>query len=82
MSLKTAFFPKRQMKLMKFIEDSARFFDCQFIISTHSPFFLAMHGAKIYNLDENPIQVKRWTELENLRIYYEFFKKYESEFGV
>ncbi|WP_246565507.1 AAA family ATPase [Tissierella carlieri] len=75
-------FPKRQMKLMKFIEDSARFFDCQFIISTHSPFFLAMHGAKIYNLDENPIQVKRWTELENLRIYYEFFKKYESEFGV
>ncbi|MSU01128.1 AAA family ATPase [Tissierella pigra] len=72
--------PKRQMELMKFIEDSARFFKCQFIISTHSPFLLAMAEAKIYDLDENPVVVKKWTELENVRTYYEFFKKYESEF--
>ena len=72
--------PKRQMELMKFIEDSARFFNCQFIISTHSPFFLAMAGAKIYDLDENPVAVKKWTGLENVRTYYEFFKKYEGEF--
>ena len=72
--------PKRQIELTKFIEDSARFFGCQFIISTHSPFILAMHGAKIYDLDENPVNVKKWTELENVRAYYEFFKKYESEF--
>ena len=72
--------PKRQIELMKFIEDSARFFDCQFIVSTHSPFLLAMRGAKIYDLDENPVDVKRWTELENVRIYYDFFKRYENEF--
>ncbi|MEL7568163.1 MAG: AAA family ATPase [Dehalobacterium sp.] len=72
--------PKRQMELMSFIEDSARFFGCQFIISTHSPFLLAMRGAKIYNLDENPVNIKRWTELENVRIYYDFFKRYENEF--
>ena len=72
--------PKRQIELMKFIEDSARFFGCQFIISTHSPFLLAMHGAKIYDLDENPVDVKRWTELENVRTYYDFFKKHEIEF--
>ena len=72
--------PKRQIELTKFIEESARFFGCQFIISTHSPFILAMHGAKIYDLDENPVNVKKWTELENVRTYYEFFKKYESEF--
>lgn len=72
--------PIRQMELVKFIEDSARFFGCQFIISTHSPFLLAMRGAKIYDLDENPVGVKRWTELENVRTYYEFFKKYEHEF--
>ena len=72
--------PNLQMELMKFIEDSARFFGCQFIISTHSPFLLAMHGAKIYDLDENPVDVKRWTELENVRTYYEFFKRYEKEF--
>lgn len=72
--------PKRQMELVKFIEDSARFLGCQFIISTHSPFLLAMRGAKIYDLDENPVDVKIWTELENVRTYYEFFKRYENEF--
>lgn len=72
--------PKRQMELMEFIEDSARFSGCQFIISTHSPFLLAMQGAKIYDLDENPVDVKRWTELENVRTYYEFFKRYKNEF--
>jgi len=72
--------PKRQMELMNFIEESARFLRCQFIISTHSPFMLAMKGAKIYDLDENPVDVKRWTELENVRTYYDFFKMYEKEF--
>lgn len=68
------------MKLMDFIEDFVRFFGCQFIISTHSPFLLAMRGAKIYDLDENPVDIKRWTELENVRIYYDFFKLHNSEF--
>lgn len=72
--------PKRQMELVSFIEDSTRFFGCQFIISTHSPFLLAMRGAKIYNLDEKPANIKRWTELENVRIYYEFFKRHGDEF--
>lgn len=72
--------PKRQMELMSFLEDSARFFGCQFIISTHSPFLLAMRGAKIYNLDQNPVSIEKWTELENVRTYYEFFKAHEKEF--
>ena len=72
--------PGRQSELVKFIEDSARFFGCQFTISTHSPFILAMKGAKIYDLDEDPVDVKRWTQLENVRVYYDFFKKREAEF--
>lgn len=72
--------PKLQMELMEFIEDSARFFGCQFIISTHSPFLLSLHGAKIYDLDENPVRVKIWTELENVRTYYQFFKGHDKEF--
>ncbi|MBW9152298.1 AAA family ATPase [Clostridium estertheticum] len=72
--------PKLQMELMNFIEDSARFLGCQFIISTHSPFLLAMRGAKIYDLDENPVDVKKWTELENVRTYYDFFKIHENKF--
>lgn len=72
--------PERQIELVEFIEDSVRFFGCQFIISTHSPFLLAMNGAKIYDLDENPVDIKRWTELKNVRTYYEFFKRHEREF--
>lgn len=72
--------PERQQELLRFLEDSARFFGCQFIIATHSPFLLSMRGAKIYDLDEDPVDVKRWTELENVRAYYEFFKKHEGEF--
>ena len=72
--------PKRQMELIGFIEESARFFGCQFIISTHSPFLLSMRGARIYNLDENPVCMKRWTELENVRTYFDFFKTHEKEF--
>lgn len=72
--------PKRQLELVKFLEDSARFFGCQFIISTHSPFLLAIRGARIYNLDENPVTVESWTELENVRSYYDFFKSHENEF--
>lgn len=73
--------PQRQLELKKFIEDSARFFGCQFIISTHSPFLLSIKNSKIYDLDINPIATRKWTELENVKTYYEFFKENKDEFN-
>ena len=70
----------RQKELAEYIYQSARYFGCQFVISTHSPFFLAMPVAKIYNLDLYPVRESKWTELENVRAYYDFFKERESEF--
>jgi len=72
--------PKRQIELSKFIEESARFFNCQIIMSTHSPFLLAVKGAKIYDLDETPASIKKWTDLENVRLYHEFFTSYDNDF--
>lgn len=72
--------PQKQQELAKFIEDSARFFKCQLIIATHSPFLLAMKGAKIYDLDADPVDIKPWTELENVRAYYRLFKAHERAF--
>ena len=72
--------PEKQQELLRFLEDSVRFFGCQFVIATHSPFLLSMKGAKIYDLDEEVADVKHWTELGNVRAYYEFFKRYENEF--
>ena len=61
--------------------DSARFFGCQFIIATHSPFLLSMRGAKIYDLDEDTVDIKQWIELSNVRTYYNFFMEHRGEFG-
>lgn len=72
--------PARQQELVRFLEDSARFFGCQFIISTHSPFLLALERAKIYDLDEDPVDIKKWTQLANVRAYYEFFQKHRDKF--
>lgn len=72
--------PARQLELSRFIGDSARFFGCQFIIATHSPFLLAMHGAKVYDLDGQPAAPRRWTELPSVRAYYDFFKEHSEEF--
>ena len=63
-------------KLKKFIEESVRFFNCQFIISTHSPFLLDLMDVRIYDLDSTPVRVKNWLELDNIKEYIEFFKKY------
>jgi predicted ATPase len=39
-----------------------------------------MKGARIYELNTLPVETKRWTELENVRMYYDFFKEHENEF--
>ena len=72
--------PEKQQELLRFLEDSARFFGCQFIMATHSPFPLSMRGAQIYDMDEEVVDVKRWSELANVRAYYTFFKEHEKEF--
>lgn len=72
--------PKRQLELRQYIEDAARFYNCQFIISTHSPFLLSMKHIKIYNLDKSPVKTSKWTELENVRTYFDFFENHRNEF--
>ena len=37
---------ENQMKLADYIHSSARFFNCQFVIATHSPIFLSIPHAK------------------------------------
>ncbi len=70
-----------QKELAVFLSDSARFYGCQLVIATHSPFILSMRGAKIYDLDADPVDVKEWTELENVREWYRFFKENSDKFG-
>lgn len=72
--------PAKQMELLQFLEDSARFYHCQFVISTHSPFLLAFKDARIYNLDTCPVGTVRWTEIPGVRTYFDFFDAHRDEF--
>lgn len=76
----TSLSPANQIKLAEEISKLARYFDCQFIIATHSPFMMGTLGAKIYNLDTPHLKTCEWHELENVRFFYHFFKKRKNEF--
>ena len=69
-----------QIELANFIQGMARFYDCQFIMSTHSPFLLSLPVTRIYNMDEVPVKTNKWTELPNIKIYFDFYKDHLSEF--
>lgn len=70
----------RQQDLCEYISQSARHFGCQFILATHSPILLSIPDALIYDLDSSPVETKRWTELENVRKYFDFFEAHREEF--
>ena len=75
--------PKFQLILRDFLTDAVRYRNCQLVIATHSPFIMSLKNAKIYNLDAVPVTVEKWHKLENMRAYYDFFKRnkdlFESE---
>ena len=74
--------PKFQIELIQLISELSRFFKCQFVIATHSPFLLSIPNAKIYDLDSIPVMKKNWYELENMKIYYNFFKENKGKFEI
>lgn len=72
---------QHQLVLKQFIEEMVQTECCQFVIATHSPFLLALEGAKVYNLDLCPVQEQKWTDIENVRAYFKFFQQYASLFA-
>lgn len=71
--------PALQLKLINVLRDAAHY-GSQLIIATHSPFILSMSGARIYDLDACPVDIKNWWELENTKVYYKFFKENKDLF--
>lgn len=72
--------PENQLVLADFLTESVRYCGCQLIISTHSPFLLALSGAKIIDLDHGAEICEDWSRLPNVRVYYEFFQKHKDRF--
>ncbi len=72
--------PAFQAALSTFIAESVRYFDCQFIIATHSPFLMAMSGAKLYDLDDSPVSAKPWYQFTSMRDWYALFSAHKAQF--
>ena len=72
--------PKMQLELVEILKTMSHYCGCQFIIATHSPFLLALENGRIYDLDETPVDIKNWWELENTRIYFDFFNSHKDLF--
>ena len=70
--------PKRQQELALFLEEAVRFYNCQIIMATHSPFLLQMREARIYDLDTQPVTTQHWSKLPHVQAYYQFFKQHDS----
>ena len=69
-----------QMELASIIQSLAKYGNCQFLISTHSPFILSMEHTKIYNLDHNPVDICKWWELDNMKHYFNLFYNAKENF--
>lgn len=71
---------ENQIRLKDYIESAVRFYNCQFIIASHSPFLMSLRDAFVYDLDQYPICRKKWYELSNMQEYYNFFNQYKTLF--
>ncbi len=69
-----------QQELTDYLITSARYCNCQFIIASHSPILLSMPDALIYDLDDDPVHTKLWTQLGNVRKFFAFFEKHRFDF--
>ena len=70
--------PKMQQALADYIKVMTQELDCQFIIASHSPFFIGIEGAAVYDLDSHIIEPCDWRELESIQVYREFFRQVEN----
>ncbi len=63
--------PQRQLTFLAMIKDMVEE-DCQFILATHSPVLMALPGATIISLDEQPPKAVEYDDLEHVRFLRDF----------
>lgn len=44
-------------------------------------FLLSLRGAHIYNIDETPPVERKWTGLDSVKVYYDFFAEHSDKFN-
>jgi predicted ATPase len=72
--------PVYQKRLADIITLFAGSLRTQFVIATHSPFFLSLKDALIYDLDSHPVTAKKWFQLPNMLAYFNLFEENRDQF--
>jgi predicted ATPase len=70
----TALSPKKQLELLKILNEMSRAGHAQFIVATHSPILLALPEADIYSFDNIPLKRVQYEETDYYRIYKDFLE--------
>ncbi|SEW52172.1 Predicted ATPase [Chitinophaga arvensicola] len=68
--------PSRQMAMLARMHDLIQQ-NSQFIIATHSPIVMAYPDADIYELTEDGLQKRKYTETENYKVSHQFINNYQ-----
>lgn len=71
---KVSLSPVCQRQLADMIELFASQLRTEFVIATHSPFFLSLKEARIYDLDSRPLSIRQRYELPNMHAFFNLFE--------
>ncbi len=74
----TALSPRRQLELVRLLQEMAAAGHAQFIVATHSPILLACPGAAIWSFDHVPLRRLLYRQTEHYRVYKAFFDNPEE----
>jgi predicted ATPase len=70
--------PMRQLSLYCMVKELCTEQNCQFIIATHSPILLALEGASVYDLEQQPPAKVDWRQLPGVKMMKSFLNSPES----
>jgi predicted ATPase len=74
----TALTPRRQIELLRLLNEMSRDGHAQFIIATHSPILLACPGARLYTFDGPAVRPIAYRDTEHYRFYRAFLENPQS----
>ncbi len=77
----TALSPRRQLELLRLLEETARAGQAQFVIATHSPMLMACRAAQILSFDGAAIAPLALAETDHYRTWRAFFLDREDPGG-
>jgi predicted ATPase len=69
----SALSPRRQIELLRILQEASGRGDAQFVVATHSPILMSLPGARVLSFDVCPIAEVAYRETDSYRMHQQFF---------